>query len=338
MAQGTTPKSKKPALERSPAGTLRRLALTAATAATLAACATTQQPQPDPAPVTPVTLGEPTKPPFDPNDPWRDHIQEASERFDVPEAWIRAVMRRESGGRAFASNGRPLRSPAGAIGLMQVMPATYEYLRWRHDLGPDVSDPRDNVLAGTAYLREMYDLFGSPGFLAAYNCGPGCYQAVQEGRQRLPRETQAYLAALTPAVIGREPSRPDLLLGGTMLASAEPPASPGGASVSAPTEKPVQLAMAEIPPPSAKPERNAPASPPTASGPVPATKPVLVADAGPAGRTAAAPDETEAQPHQTSRTVFRFVTQGDWSSCGSLQGRSVACIPADLAGSSGRSS
>lgn len=324
MAQGTTPESTGRAPRRLRAATSRRLMLALAAAAPLAACATAPQPQPDAAPVTPVVLGEASHPPYDPDDPWRDHIQEASGRFDVPEAWIRAVMRRESGGRAVGSDGRPLRSPAGAIGLMQLMPATYEYLRWRHGLGPDIADPRDNVLAGAAYLREMYDLFGSPGFLAAYNCGPGCYQAVLEGRQRLPKETRAYLAALGPAVAGREPSRPDPLLGNTMIASAPEPVR----ADAAPREAPAQLAMAAAPVPAAKPDQPAPVPAQAPAPPLPAAKPMLVAQAG----------EADAQTHQTPRMVFRFVTQGDWSSCGSLQGRSVACIPAGLAGSSGRSS
>ncbi|WP_447411863.1 lytic transglycosylase domain-containing protein, partial [Clostridium perfringens] len=76
-------------------------------------------------------------------------------------------MRVESAGDAHAV------SRAGAIGLMQIMPATYAELRRDLGLGPDPFAVRDNVLAGTAYLRRMYDRYGSPGFLAAYNAGPG---------------------------------------------------------------------------------------------------------------------------------------------------------------------
>ena len=130
-----------------------------------------------------------------------DHIREASVRFAVPESWIRAVMMQESGGRAFIA-GRPVVSSAGAVGLMQIMPGTYAELRGRYPfLGRDPSVPRDNILAGTAYLRELHDLYGAPGFLAAYNCGPGCYAAFRAGRRRLPRETRAYLQALGPVVV-----------------------------------------------------------------------------------------------------------------------------------------
>src|SRR3546814_16677069 len=56
---------------------------------------------------------------------WRPYILEASARFGVPAAWIEAVMQAESGGRT-RLNGRPIRSTAGAIGLMQPMPGRWE--------------------------------------------------------------------------------------------------------------------------------------------------------------------------------------------------------------------
>lgn len=66
---------------------------------------------------------------------------------------------------------------------------------------------RDNILAGAAYLREMFDRYGSPGFLAAYNAGPGRYEEYLAGRP-LPTETRAYVAALVPSFGGGEPSGP----------------------------------------------------------------------------------------------------------------------------------
>jgi soluble lytic murein transglycosylase-like protein len=133
------------------------------------------------------------------------HIADASRRFDVPEEWIRAVMHVESGGRTHL-NGRPITSHAGAMGLMQVMPATYVYLRDRYGLGHDPHHPRDNIFAGTAYMREMYDLFGSPGFLAAYNAGPGRYsQYIEDGRP-LPGETRRYLDLIYPRIVGILPA------------------------------------------------------------------------------------------------------------------------------------
>lgn len=119
-------------------------------------------------------------------------VAEASRRFGVPETWIRSVMRVESAGNAAAV------SRAGAMGLMQVMPATYAELRVRYGLGANPFDVRDNVLAGTAYLREMFDRYGATGMLAAYNAGPGRWEEHLAGRRSLPGETAGYLARLIP--------------------------------------------------------------------------------------------------------------------------------------------
>jgi transglycosylase-like protein with SLT domain len=127
------------------------------------------------------------------------HIAEASQRFGIPEAWIRAVLSTESAHDLGAV------SSAGAMGLMQVMPETWAELRVQHRLGADPYDPRDNILAGTAYLRQMFDRYGSiSAMLAAYNAGPGRYdEYVATGRQ-LPAETRAYVAKLAP-ILGGEP-------------------------------------------------------------------------------------------------------------------------------------
>jgi soluble lytic murein transglycosylase-like protein len=121
-------------------------------------------------------------------------IAEASQRFAIPVSWIRAVMHVESAGRAHAV------SPKGAMGLMQIMPKTYAGLRARYHLGSNPYDPRDNILAGTAYLREMHDRYGSPGFLAAYNAGPDRYDEHLATGRPLPIETQDYVAMLMPMI------------------------------------------------------------------------------------------------------------------------------------------
>lgn len=118
------------------------------------------------------------------------YVAEASQRFGLPERWIDAVIRVESAGRAGAV------SSAGAMGLMQLMPGTWVRQRARFGLGSDPFDPRDNILAGTSYLREMYDLYGSTGFLAAYNAGPGRYREWRDKGRPLPAETRAYVVRL----------------------------------------------------------------------------------------------------------------------------------------------
>jgi soluble lytic murein transglycosylase-like protein len=123
-------------------------------------------------------------------------VEEAAHRFGVPETWIRAVMRVESNDEIQAV------SPKGALGLMQIMPQTWAGLRARYGLGVDPYDAHDNILAGAAYLRELWDRYGSPGFLAAYNAGPARYEDHLATGRPLPDETQAYVARLTPALAG----------------------------------------------------------------------------------------------------------------------------------------
>ena len=144
-----------------------------------------------------------------PTHPFAVHIEEAARRFGIPAAWIRVVMRAESAGDVRAI------SSAGAMGLMQIMPDTWAELRVRHRLGRDPYDPRDNILAGAAYLREMHDRYGSPGFLAVYNAGPGRYEEYLAGRP-LPAETRAYVAALLPSFGGGD------LPGAITVAAADP--------------------------------------------------------------------------------------------------------------------
>jgi soluble lytic murein transglycosylase-like protein len=182
-------------------------------------------------------------------DRWSGHIAEASARFAVPEGWIRRVMSAESGGRT-RLNARPITSRAGAMGLMQLMPGTWGEMRAAHGLGTDPHDPRDNILAGTAYLRLMYDQFGYPGLFAAYNAGPARYTEHLTRSRRLPAETVAYVAAVAGPATGRsapplrESARPGMFVA---LAST---AAPDAVAAAAPARNPlfVQLSTAAAPP------------------------------------------------------------------------------------------
>lgn len=130
---------------------------------------------------------------------WEQLIAEASQRFVIPEAWIRAVMRAESGGRT-TFDGQPITSSAGATGLMQLMPRTFDDMRRRYGLGRDSYDPHDNILAGTAYLRQMYRQYGYPALFAAYHAGPGRFDDYLLQGQALPRATLAYIGGIVPGV------------------------------------------------------------------------------------------------------------------------------------------
>ena len=137
-------------------------------------------------------------------------VTEAAQRFAIPSSWIRAVMRAESLGDVRAL------SPKGAMGLMQIMPDTWTMLRLRYGLGADPYDPHDNIAAGAAYLRELHDRYGAPGFLAAYNAGPGRYENHLATGRPLPRETLSYVAAVASLIGVRTDD-------GTNVASAMPP-------------------------------------------------------------------------------------------------------------------
>ncbi len=141
--------------------------------------------------------------------PYAAHVADAARRFDIPEAWIWAVMRVESNGDSRAV------SKVGAMGLMQVIPGTWAGLRARYGLGVDPYDVRDNIMAGAAYLREMHDRYGDvTAMLAAYNAGPGRYDDYLSRGRPLPTETLAYLEKLAP-LVGSS--------GDVQLASATPP-------------------------------------------------------------------------------------------------------------------
>jgi hypothetical protein len=121
-------------------------------------------------------------------------VAEAAARFALPRLWIRAFIRAESFGDAHAV------SPKGALGLMQVMPDTYSALRVDLRLGPDPLDVHDNVLAGAAYMRAMFDRYGLVGMVGAYNAGPARWEGFLTGMRPLPSETIAYIARLAPII------------------------------------------------------------------------------------------------------------------------------------------
>ena len=126
---------------------------------------------------------------------WDGIIAEASQRFHVPKDWIRAVMRQESGGRTMLGEGVPIVSRAGAIGLMQVLPATYGEMATQYKLGGNPFEPRDNIMAGAAYLRWLHHKYGYPAMFAAYNAGPGRLEDHLKGAS-LPAETRAYVGGI----------------------------------------------------------------------------------------------------------------------------------------------
>lgn len=215
------------------------------------------------------------QPPGPPGDPWGPYIADASRRFDVPGSWIRNVMRVESGGNEYMG-GHLTVSAAGAMGLMQLEPETYREMAAQFGLGSDPFNPYDNIMAGTAYIHEMYSIYGSPGFLAAYNAGPGRLDEYVNGHVPLPQETQAYLAMIAPHIAGDYPGGDSADV--QVASNAQPETGDAGGVTSAlpqaPDGVPPQpvVAQAALPAPVA----SVPAPAPVPSVPSPAQVAALV--------------------------------------------------------------
>lgn len=114
-------------------------------------------------------------------------VRTAAARYNLPEPLILAVIKQESNFDPSA------KSPAGAIGMMQLMPETARAMGVN-----DPTDPTQNIDGGSRYLRQMIDRFDGdlPKAIAAYNCGPD--RVAQNGGIPPIEETQKYV----PAVLG----------------------------------------------------------------------------------------------------------------------------------------
>lgn len=150
-------------------------------------------------------------------------LKSAAERHDIDVELLQALVAAESGFNAQAI------SPKGAIGLMQLMPATAQRYGVRGDakrtLEAKLHDPQINIAAGSRYLRDLIAMFdGSLELaLAAYNAGEG---AVQRAGNRIPnyRETQNYVKTVLGLYAHLKP-------GGTLLAQGPADARAGSAAV-----------------------------------------------------------------------------------------------------------
>jgi hypothetical protein len=153
--------------------------------------------QPEPASAPSVHDAEDALGPRTLLDRWNPVVRAAAEKFHIPALWLRAVMRNETGGRTVQQGDKPIVSHAGAQGVMQLMPDTYNQMAEHHGLGADPFNPRDNVYAAAAYLAWLKDRYGFPGMFGAYNFGPGNWEDHLHKKRSLPAETRNYVKQIT---------------------------------------------------------------------------------------------------------------------------------------------
>ena len=147
-------------------------------------------------------------------------IAQAAQKYHVDAALLKAVIAAESGFDSAAV------SPKGAVGLMQVLPATGERYGVRADargtVADKLTDPRTNVLTGARYLRDLQARYPDrlELVLASYNAGEG---AVARHADQIPpyAETRDYVAAVLELYRRFNPAAPDAASGGVIQASGD---------------------------------------------------------------------------------------------------------------------
>lgn len=113
---------------------------------------------------------------------WNRQIEDTAAKVGLNPNLVAAVMQIESLGRPTDKTGKITTSEAGALGLMQLMPAT------AREMGVDPNDPEQNILGGARYLRKMLDQFGDPiKALAAYNSGPATVEKATKSAEAKAR-------------------------------------------------------------------------------------------------------------------------------------------------------
>ena len=162
----------------------------------------------------------------------KHHLREASNKLSIDYELLQALIVAESGFNSTAV------SPKGAVGLMQIMPATAERYGLvgdpKNSIEQKLTDPKTNIRIGSRYLSDLIRMF--PGQLdlavASYNAGEG---AVQRAGNRIPnyKETQAYVKTVLQLYNGlkppveqrRQPTRVRMELSGGAVGRGNMPSS-----------------------------------------------------------------------------------------------------------------
>lgn len=145
---------------------------------------------------------------------YRQIVRERATSLGLDPNLAEALVHQESGGNPNAV------SPAGAVGLMQLMPGTAK------ELGVDPRIPEQNIDGGLRYLKKQIEQYGVAGGLAAYNAGPGRVQRAGLTYDNLPEETRKYV----PAIMNRA-----ALIAEQKGAAMSEPAPSSGPSLDLPT-------------------------------------------------------------------------------------------------------
>jgi hypothetical protein len=141
----------------------------------------------------------------------------AAAEYGIPSQVLLNMAQQESGGNQAAV------SSEGAIGVMQLMPATAA------SLGVDPTNEQQNIQGGAEYLSQLYTMFGSWNLaVAAYNCGPGCIEEVLAGTKTLPNETANYVQAILGVPFDPTGQAQGVASGGAPAATGTLTASTGG--------------------------------------------------------------------------------------------------------------
>lgn len=151
-----------------------------------------------------------------------EKVAAAARRHGVPEDLALRLARQESGLRQWRADGLIVKSSSGALGVMQLMPAT------ARDLGVDPYNEDQNIDGGVRYLKQMHTMFGNWNHaVAAYNTGPGNLRKVLRGEKALHPETAAYVPAILGVPFQPVPGQP--VQASQPPPSASPPFCPGRA-------------------------------------------------------------------------------------------------------------
>jgi transglycosylase-like protein with SLT domain len=133
-------------------------------------------------------------------------IQQAADEWNIDPAWLKGVMQTESGGNPVDKNGNPIRSSAGAGGLMQIMPETAAGLGVQN-----VDDPTQNIFGAAKLLSQLRDKYSNTAnpvavATAAYNAKPSTVDGWLAGTNDLPAQTKAYVPAVAAAYAKYRPA------------------------------------------------------------------------------------------------------------------------------------